>query len=187
MNEMTEEQQLERAINYCIVKHEGQVRKYTGEPYSNHPIEVMNIVRDNICASNCTLEILQAALFHDLIEDTNVTFEDIRQKFGLEVALIVLDLTDPSKPSDGNRAQRKQIDLEHTASGSYQAKSVKLADLISNTRSIVEYDKNFARVYLAEKAKLLEVLKSAADPALWDLAYKTMQEAELKLIKDHLK
>jgi hypothetical protein len=78
-------------------------------------------------------------------------------------------LTDVSRPEDGNRAARKAIDLAHTAKASPAAKTIKLADLIDNTRSIVERDPDFAKVYLQEKARLLEVLQEG-DPTLMAMA-----------------
>lgn len=68
-------------------------------------------------------------------------------------------LTDVSKKEDGNRKQRKLIDRNQTAMASPEAKTIKLADLISNTKSIVQYDSSFAKVYMAEKRLLLQVLK----------------------------
>jgi GrpB-like predicted nucleotidyltransferase (UPF0157 family) len=53
---------------------------------------------------------------------------------------------------------RKAIDLQHTAAAPPEAKTVKLADLISNTQSIVKYDPKFAKIYLEEKRRLLTVL-----------------------------
>jgi hypothetical protein len=82
-------------------------------------------------------------------------------------------LTDVSKPTDGNRAKRKNMDREHIAKASLQAKTIKLADLIDNTRSIVEHDPKFAKVYLTEKALLLEVLREG-DSFLWSMAHKIL-------------
>jgi (p)ppGpp synthase/HD superfamily hydrolase len=109
---------------------------------------------------------LMAAYLHDTVEDTGVHIDEIKARFGEVVASLVSDLTDVSVPSDGNRSVRKAIDLAHTKLASPKAKTIKLADLISNTSTIVKHDYQFARIYLAEKAKLLEVLKEG-DPALW--------------------
>ena len=68
------------------------------------------------------------------------------------MAELVDDLTDVSKPQDGNRATRKELDRQHTAKASPDAKTIKLADLISNSRSIMKDDPNFAKVYMKEKA-----------------------------------
>jgi (p)ppGpp synthase/HD superfamily hydrolase len=94
-----------------------------------------------------------------------VTIETIESEFGSEVAQIVGWLTDVSKPEDGNRSARKAIDREHSAQAPASAQTVKLADLISNSRSIVQYDPNFAVTYLEEKRQLLAVMNKG-DAAL---------------------
>ena len=116
---------------------------------------------------------LAAAWLHDVVEDTPRTLDHIRDRFGEEITDLVSDLTDVSKQSDGNRATRKAIDRHHTELASPRAKTIKLADLIDNTRSIVERDPDFARVYLAEKSELLKVLKEG-DPDLWQMASSTV-------------
>ena len=101
---------------------------------------------------------LAAALLHDVVEDTDVSIEEIKEAFGEDVASLVSDLTDVSKPEDGNRKLRKAMDREHSAQASARAQTVKLADLISNSSDILENDPKFAKVFLAEKELLLEVL-----------------------------
>lgn len=162
-----------RARVFAIAAHSaaGQVRKYTGEPYHVHPAEVAWIVA---CAGG-TQEQIAAAWLHDTVEDTHVTIELIRQMFGTAVAELVGWLTDVSKPEDGNRATRKAMDREHTGAAPVAAKMVKLADLISNTKSIAEHDAAFAKVYLAEKRLLLELMADA-DPVLLDVAWKQVGE-----------
>jgi (p)ppGpp synthase/HD superfamily hydrolase len=108
---------------------------------------------------------IAAAWLHDVVEDTGVTIEVIRAEFGDEIATLVGWLTDVSRPEQGNRAVRKAIDRAHTAAAPGAAQTVKLADLISNTRSIVAHDEKFAVTYLAEKRELLKVM-TKADPAL---------------------
>jgi len=158
---------VEKARTFATAAHSavGQLRKYTMESYIVHPAEVVSIVS----AVAHTDEMLAAAWLHDVVEDTGVTIEVIKQEFGQEVAELVGWLTDVSKPEQGNRAVRKAIDREHTAMAPAAAQTVKLADLISNTRSIVAHDKKFARTYLAEKRALLEVM-SRADATLMALA-----------------
>lgn len=157
-----------RAQAFCIAAHAavGQKRKYTGEPYHVHPFEVAEIVND---ADGCTEEMIVAALLHDVVEDTGINLDLVAQQFGVIVASYVEQLTDVSTQQDGNRAARKAIDLAHTAKASPNAKTIKLADLISNTRTIVQCDPEFAKVYLAEKRALLEVLKEG-DAALYQIA-----------------
>ena len=130
-------------------------RKYTGEDYIVHPREVAEIV-DGV--DGRTDEMVAAAWLHDTVEDTGVTIELIESIFGKEVATLVGWLTDVSTPEDGNRAVRKAIDRNHSAASPREAQTIKLADLLSNTRSIVAEDPKFAITYLAEKRLLLEVL-----------------------------
>jgi (p)ppGpp synthase/HD superfamily hydrolase len=145
---------IDAAKAFAKYAHRHQVRKYTGESYFNHCEEVANIV-----LPFGTNEMVAAAYLHDTVEDCEVPIELIGSLFGDEVQSLVSDLTDVSTLTDGNRRTRKDIDLAHTAKASQDAKTIKLADLISNTKSIVQYDPDFARVYLREKERLLEVLQ----------------------------
>lgn len=140
----------------------GQMRKYTTDvPYIVHPEAVAEIVR----SVPHTEAMLAAAYLHDTVEDTEVTIQQITEAFGPEVADLVGWLTDISLPQDGNRAIRKEIDRQHTAQAPAAAKTIKLADLLDNTQSIVANGKGFAHIYLREKALLLEVL-TEGDPTL---------------------
>jgi (p)ppGpp synthase/HD superfamily hydrolase len=163
------------AAAHGAIKHK---RKYTGDDYIVHPREVAAIV----ATVPHTAEMLAAALLHDTVEDTGVTIETIRAEFGPIVADLVADLTDVSTPDLGNRAVRKSIDLAHTATASPSAKTIKLADLLSNTASIVEHDPGFARVYLKEKTALLKVL-TEGDATLLARATDTLSKSLDKLVK----
>ena len=140
-------------------------RKYSGEPYIEHPAAVVELVR----SVPHTEAMICAAWLHDTVEDTPTTLADVERHFGDDVASLVEQLTDISRPEDGNRRHRKAIDREHTAKANAQAKTIKLADLIDNTRNIVERDPDFAKVYLAEKVLLLDVLREG-DATLWAMA-----------------
>lgn len=167
---------VEKAKEFAARKHAevNQVRKYTGEPYINHPAEVVDIVKT--VPHDDTM--LAAAWLHDTVEDTVTTLDEIEREFGLVVAAYVESLTDVSISSDGNRAERKAIDRNHTAKAMPEAKTIKLADLISNSASIVERDPKFAKVYLAEKKLLLDVLKDG-DQTLWQRAYDIAHQSSI--------
>ena len=161
---MNMETEIERkAREFATRCHEsvGQVRKYTGEPYINHPAAVVDIVR-SVPHSD---EMIAAAWLHDTVEDTPATLHDLEAAFGVGIAALVEMLTDVSRPSDGNRGTRKEIDRAHTAQASPDAQTIKLADLIDNSYSIIERDRKFSKVYLAEKQELLKVL-THGDPVL---------------------
>jgi len=98
-----------------------------------------------------------AAHLHDTVEDTTTTLHHLERNFGVGVADLVFWLTDPPDRA-GNRRQRKAEDRDRLSQAPALAQTIKLADLIDNTSSIVRHNPNFARVYLAEKEALLEVL-----------------------------
>src|SRR5271154_4414509 len=148
----------------------GQMRKYTNEPYIVHPIAVAEIVR----SVEHTPEMIAAALLHDTVEDTPVMSQEIHREFGPIVGSLVDWLTDVSRPSDGNRTIRKKIDLEYIAKIPPEAKTIKLADIIDNTKSIIQFDPNFWKTYRQEKINLLQVLKDG-NQKLWDVANEQMK------------
>jgi (p)ppGpp synthase/HD superfamily hydrolase len=166
--ELTGMDLVHKAQVFAIAAHSAvkQVRKYTGEPYFVHPAEVARIVAE---VPGSTAEMVAAAWLHDTVEDTGVTSNDIHMNFGPEVAVLVGWLTDVSKPEDGNRAHRKAMDRMHTAAAPAEAQTIKLADLISNSRSIMQYDPEFAKTYLAEKRLMLDVM-TKGDPGLHAMA-----------------
>ena len=142
------------AILFATKAHHGQVRKYTGEPYVVHCLEVAKQV------SHLGSVTMITALLHDTIEDTDVTYEDIENNFGTLIARNVLELTDPLL-SAGNRAFRKNIVCEKMAKASIDAKSVKCADILDNLPSIQEHDPKFYKVFLEEKRTLIPFLEGA--------------------------
>ena len=157
---------IDYAYRFAKAAHRDQKRKYTGTPYIEHPLAVSHIVAS--VTDDC--QMIAAAILHDVIEDTPVTFEEIRDAgFGFDIAHLVRELSDVSKPEDGNRAHRKKMDREHTAKASIKAKTIKLADLIHNAVDITQHDPNFARVFMREKAQLLKVLDEG-DETLYERA-----------------
>lgn len=163
------------ACAFAARMHGNQQRKYTGEPYVLHCLEVARIVAE--VGGSPTM--IAAALLHDVVEDTEANIEDVQARFGEEIAQGVAWLSDVSRPEDGNRAVRKVIDRENLAQAPADMKTVKLADVISNTRSIVDHGDGFARVYLREIAALLEVL-TEGHPELWRRAKAEVARGEAK-------
>lgn len=173
---------LHGAINSAVVWHMGQDRKYTKVPYICHPIAVMEIVR----TVTDDEDMLIAAVLHDVVEDTPVEISTIKMLYGERVAELVGWLTDVSVPEDGNRNVRKDIDRMHTAKAPPDAKTIKLADLIHNTESITQHDKDFARVYMKEKELLLGVI-TEGNHELWNRANLALQNYQNELLQEALK
>jgi hypothetical protein len=160
---------VDRARMYATEAHQriNHRRKYNNEPYHVH----LSAVAKLVTSVTDDVEMIAAAWLHDTVEDTQATLEDIEEAFGQAVAELVEELTDVSKPGDGNRAVRKAIDRRHLAQASQRAKTVKLADLTDNCKDIARHDPRFARVYLVEMGSLLEVLQDG-DGRLYQRAKK---------------
>lgn len=148
------QQLIDYACRYATEAHGDQKRNYTGEPYVVHPIAVA----ETVALYTPDVDVICAAFLHDVVEDTDRTLADIKKAFGYRTSVFVEEVTDIDKPEDGNRAFRKAMNRAHLAKASPQGQTIKLADLIDNTTSIIKYDRNFAKVYMKEKAELLKVL-----------------------------
>ena len=81
------------------------------------------------------LRVLQAALLHDTVEDTETTFEELEAKFGVEVTDIVREVTDDKSLP---REERKRLQIVHAAGSSRSARLVKLADKLYNLRDLTQ-------------------------------------------------
>lgn len=159
-----------------------QKRKYTNEDYIVHPVEVMNIL---MCAEFVDVDMAQAALLHDTVEDTGLEFEDILKVFGRGVVDHLYYLTDRSVQlrlkGVLNRKGRKAVDLAHYEDAPASTRTIKVADLISNSCDITKHDESFARQYLREKEDMLKVIGQGADPLLVAFAWKLLEEGKDKL------
>lgn len=177
---------LESAEDYARIAHEGQERKYTGEPYWHHLQEVAGILRKY----GASPDIIAAGWLHDTIEDTKVSYQNLAIVFGHLIADHVISVTDVSRKDSGNtpegignRALRKAIDRQYLAGASWQGQMIKCADIISNTKNIMEHCPGFAKVYIPENRLLIEVLQRVrtVNYSIWLAAYDQILKAEQKL------
>lgn len=116
------------ALAFAAEKHRDQRRKNADAfPYINHPIALAHVlVHEGGIYDPVTL---CAALLHDTIEDTETSPEEIERRFGREICTVVLEVTDDKNLT---KAERKRLQIEHSANLSPSAKLVKLADKICN-------------------------------------------------------
>lgn len=159
-----------RAMMFAREVHAGQVRKYTGNPYTDHLAEVAGIVSTVATQAYAAVsvdEVLAVAWLHDAFEDQGITPAELATRFGQQVSVGVAWLSDMEQ---GNRAERKAASRARLARAPGWIQTIKCADLISNTSSIVKHDPKFAVTYLTEKRALLDVMDKA-DPRLRELAY----------------
>ncbi|HEX3585976.1 MAG TPA: HD domain-containing protein [Candidatus Angelobacter sp.] len=120
------------AARFAAEKHAQQKRKGTaGEPYFNHLLEVAELVASS---DHLDVELVMAAFLHDTVEDTGVTLQELEQRFGKDVAALVDEVTDDkSLPKE----VRKRLQVQNAHKKSERAQTLKLADKISNLRSIL--------------------------------------------------
>lgn len=161
---------INQARDFAFRAHFGQKRKYTDLPYYTHVSQVADFVFDY---SNSE-EMIAAAYLHDTLEDTETTVASlIKAEFPEEVIHLVIELTDVYTKEnfpDFNRHQRKKLEAVRLGTISDEAKTIKLADILSNTADITQHDPNFAAVYLDEKRFLVPRL-IGGDKELWDAVW----------------
>jgi GTP diphosphokinase / guanosine-3',5'-bis(diphosphate) 3'-diphosphatase len=145
---------IERAYHKAEIAHEGQLRK-SGEPYFTHCVAVAFILAE----MKLDAEAIAAALMHDLVEDTSVTIEEIRNDFGGNVATIVDGVTKlknlPIKVGSNKRGKAAEQELEYfrkmllAMGDDVRVVLVKLADRLHNMRTLgymsAEKQKKIAR------------------------------------------
>jgi len=122
-----------RAACFAAEKHGSQRRKGgAAEPYVNHLLEVAFLVADSLEIPDEPL--VMAALLHDTLEDTDTSYEELVQQFGEDVASLVSEVTDDKNLP---KAERKRLQILHAHTRTRRAQAIKLADKISNLRSML--------------------------------------------------
>lgn len=144
------------ALTYAFSKYRYLERKSKGLPYVIHPIRVTMILRATGYSEFENEDLFIAALFHDLLEDTDLSFEELEQQFGSKIALIVKDLT---KPEDID----KKTWLKSFDSVSKEAKIIKMADRIDNLMDMDSIDWSLEKkeAYAKEGLIILEKCQEA--------------------------
>jgi len=128
-----EVQRILAAAHFAAEHHKGQKRKgEAGEPYINHLIEVAELIATSSDLLDTNL--VMAGFLHDTVEDTDVTPQELEQRFGKDVASLVMEVTDDkSLPKE----QRKVLQVQTAHKKSVRAQTLKLADKISNLRALL--------------------------------------------------
>lgn len=127
------------ALRFAAEKHrDGRRKGQIAAPYINHPI----VVAEQLAAAGLEddPDLLIAALLHDVVEDTDATAQELRERFGERVAAIVLELTDDKSLE---WRERKRLVVEHIASRSREAQLIKLSDLSANVFDLIHHPPNW--------------------------------------------
>lgn len=125
---------ISRAFNFGYKLHEGQCRA-SGEPYINHPVAVAGLLRD-LGGSGV---MVAAGFLHDVVEDTDVTAQDIEEQFGIEVRRLVEGVTKLSKFNFSSKTERQAENFRRmflAMAKDIRVIVVKLADRLHNMRTL---------------------------------------------------
>jgi guanosine-3',5'-bis(diphosphate) 3'-pyrophosphohydrolase len=125
---------IRQAWHFCLQQHEGQKRA-SGEPYVVHPLEVGLVLADLKMDSTA----IAAGLLHDAVEDTDVTTEEIEERFGEQVAHIVEGVTKLDKIKFANREDHQAENIRKmllAMVSDVRVVIIKLADRLHNMRTL---------------------------------------------------
>jgi guanosine-3',5'-bis(diphosphate) 3'-pyrophosphohydrolase len=176
---------LDKVKEYADQAHGDQMRKYSDERYIVHPVRVMETVRDYIL----DVPVLAAALLHDVLEDTDVTSDEMKtflltvmnQQEADKTIELVEELTDVYIKANYprlNRKSRRHKEVERLAAASSDAQTIKYADVMDNAVDIAENDPDFALLYLRESKYLLQQM---------DRGNTLLRQRSTEVVDDHLK
>lgn len=159
---------MSRAFAMAAHQATGQVRKYTGVPYDQHPFCVRLILQN---AKDVTIEMYMAADLHDVVEDTKVSIDTIEEVFGPVVRQLVAGMTKTIYPPGSKRKYKFEQEVIRLSGESPEVKTLKIADSIHNMLDFIKNDPDYARdVYLPEKRILLDSALKEGDTTLWNMA-----------------
>jgi len=147
-----------RLLEFVKEHHEGQKRKYTGEEYFFHVLEVANGSESRVFLG------WEVGLCHDLIEDTDCTYTELYEflvtkykcsrpyaQYIVEGVRALTDVYTKEAYPELNRKDRKILEAKRLGNIDKDFQTIKYVDLIDNTASILEHDPKFSKVYLEEK------------------------------------
>jgi len=175
---------LKQIIEFVDHSHGEQTRRYSPDRYIVHPVRVMETVKKY----SDSIVMPAAAVLHDVLEDTPVTAEEIRDFLKTividdeseKILNIVIELTDVFIKKDFphmNRRTRKSRELERLKKISVEAQTIKYADIMDNTSEILTDDPEFAAVYLYECRTILTKLTGGN---------KELREEALSLVNSYI-
>jgi len=189
-NRFLNPEKLNKAYNFAIKAHENQKRD-SGDPYSNHPIAVANILTE-LKLDSATIA---TGLLHDTIEDTHATYETIKNEFGQEVADLVDGVTKISVFENQATSTSKAENFRKlilATSKDIRVLLVKIADRLHNMRTIDAISKFEKKERIAKET--MEIYAPLADrmgmhsirDELEDLSFKVLNNKARQLIKKRL-
>jgi guanosine-3',5'-bis(diphosphate) 3'-pyrophosphohydrolase len=189
-NKFLNPDKLNKAYKFAVKAHKNQKRD-SGDPYSNHPIAVANILTE-LKLDSATIT---TGLLHDTIEDTHTTYDTIKNEFGLEVADLVDGVTKISVFENQATSTSKAENFRKlilATSKDIRVLLVKIADRLHNMRTIDAISKIEKKERIAKET--MEIYAPLADrmgmhrirDELEDLSFKVLNNKARELINKRL-
>jgi GTP diphosphokinase / guanosine-3',5'-bis(diphosphate) 3'-diphosphatase len=163
------------ALRFAAEKHLTQRRKGCEMvPYINHPIKVVHLLYK---LAETDVELLSAAVLHDVLEDTCTTEDEMREKFGDRITNLVLEVTDDMTMTYDDR---KRYQIRKAPGLTDDAKRIKIADKICNIEDILTYPLTWSErrkyQYFEWSAKVVDGCRGV-NPILENLFDETLKRA----------
>lgn len=149
---------IEKAKEYATEKHKGVTRKFSEEPYINHPSSVADIVKEH----GGTPEMIAAAWLHDVVEDTDTPLSEIKDLFGSKIASLVDELTNP--PSVEQSGKKTEYMARKMAVMSSDGLTIKLSDRLNNVSDFPTANPKFVRKYAPKTKFIVDSLEESGRP-----------------------
>ena len=124
---------LDEAVDFAARWH-GDQRRPAGEPYVEHLLEVVSVLAEALGVTD--VDMLRAAVLHDVVEDTGCTLGDVATKFGQPVATLVDWVTKPEPAEGQTSAEARAAYLLRFRDAPADALTIKLADRLSNVQRL---------------------------------------------------
>ena len=148
------------AEKFGSIKHKGQMRKFSGEPYFEHPRRVAKIIQ-SFKKSHKLDKLISAAFLHDTLEDTNTTNRDLITLFGGLVASLVKELT--SEPEEIAKVGKTEYLSKKMIDMSNWALVIKLADRLDNVSDLKTSSEKFRTKTILSTKEIISNLEKHRD------------------------
>lgn len=157
MNLVEQFPELQKVIEFAMKAH-GEQKRIHGGPYWLHPIAVAEIITNRFDITDIT--VIVAAICHDILEDTKVSYSELVNNFGQEAASIVVELTKPQRDLFDSRSKIERANdiYSKLAKSSEQARIIKVADRIHNIQEMKFTSLDFQEKYIKDTELLIDYL-----------------------------
>lgn len=182
-------QLVSQAFQFAHTLHEGQKRK-SGEPYIAHPVAVAGLLRD--LGGNSAM--VAAGFLHDVVEDTDVTPEEIEELFGAEVRQLVEGVTKLTKFKFSSKTERQAENFRRmflSMAKDIRVIVVKLADRLHNMRTLEHLRPEKQRRIALETREIFAPLANRL--GIWhfkweleDLCFKYLERDSFRAMQEHI-